>query len=121
MSEIEAAFAERSIGYLENTLYGHMENYGYMYTHKWSQFVKTLNSRKNGRQIGYQKLSEIPTFYHFCTTSYNENIQNPCLKLETELSSPSMTYLSGGVISRVSHEKFLISLRFLPENLQHTQ
>ena len=47
MSETKAAFAERTIGSLKNILYRYMENNGYNYTHTLTQFVTTLNSRKN--------------------------------------------------------------------------
>ena len=46
MSETKATFAERTIRPLKNILYRHMEEHGYKYIHKLSQFVKILNSRK---------------------------------------------------------------------------
>ena len=47
MSEIKAAFAERTIRSLKNLLYRYMEDNGYKYIHKLTQFVTTLNSRRN--------------------------------------------------------------------------
>ena len=47
MSETKAAFAERTIRSLKNILYRYMEDNGYNYFHKLTQFVTTLNSRKN--------------------------------------------------------------------------
>ena len=47
MSETKAAFAERTIRSLKNTLYRYMEDFGYKYTHKLPQFITTLNSRRN--------------------------------------------------------------------------
>ena len=47
MSETKAAFAERTIRSLKNTLYRYMEDYGYKYIHKLPQFVTTLKSRRN--------------------------------------------------------------------------
>ena len=47
MSEIKASFAERTILSLENILYRYMDDNGYKYTHKLTQFVTTLNSRRN--------------------------------------------------------------------------
>ena len=47
MSETKAAFAERTIRALKNTLYRYMEDIGYNYVHKLTQFVTTLNSRRN--------------------------------------------------------------------------
>ena len=45
-SETKATFAERTIRSLKNILYRYMEEHGYKYIHKLSQFVKILNSRK---------------------------------------------------------------------------
>ena len=47
MSETKAAFAERTIRSLKNILYRFMEDNGYKYIHKLTQFVTTLNSRRN--------------------------------------------------------------------------
>ena len=47
MSETKAAFAERAIRSLKNVLYRYIEDYGYKYIHKLSQFVTTLNTRRN--------------------------------------------------------------------------
>ena len=47
MSETKDAFAERTIRSLKNILYGYMEDNGYRYIHKLTQFVTTLNSRRN--------------------------------------------------------------------------
>ena len=47
MSETKAAFAERTIRFLKNILHRYMENNGYKYLHNLTQFVTTLNSRRN--------------------------------------------------------------------------
>ena len=47
MSETKAAFAERTIRFLKNILYCYMEDKGYKYIHNLTQFVTTLNSRRN--------------------------------------------------------------------------
>ena len=47
MSETKAAFAERTIRSLKNKLYRYMEDNGDKYIHKLTQFVTTLNSRRN--------------------------------------------------------------------------
>ena len=47
MSETKAAFAERTIRSLKNILYRYMEDNGDKYIHKLTQFVTTLNSRRN--------------------------------------------------------------------------
>ena len=47
MSETKLAFAERTIRSLKNILYCYMEDNGYKYIHKLTQFVTTLNFRRN--------------------------------------------------------------------------
>ena len=47
MSETKAAFAERTIRSLKNILYCYMEVNGDKYIHKLTQFVTTLNTRRN--------------------------------------------------------------------------
>ena len=47
MSETKAAFAERTRRSLNNILYRYMEDNGYKYIHKLTQFVTTLNARRN--------------------------------------------------------------------------
>ena len=45
MSETEAAHAERIIQSLKNILYRYMEDNGYKFFHKLTQFVTTLKAR----------------------------------------------------------------------------
>ena len=47
MSETKTAFAERTKRSLKNRLYRYMEDNGYKYIHKLTQFVTTRNSRRN--------------------------------------------------------------------------
>ena len=47
MSETQAAFAERTIRSLKNILHRYMEDNGYKYFQKLTQFITTLNSRRN--------------------------------------------------------------------------
>ena len=47
MSETKAAFAERTIRFLKNIFYRYMEDNGYKYIHKLTQFVTIPNSRRN--------------------------------------------------------------------------
>ena len=47
MSETKAAYAERTIRSLKNIVNRYMEDNGYKYIHKLTQFVTTLNSRRN--------------------------------------------------------------------------
>ena len=47
MSETKAAFAEPTIRSLKNVFYRYMEDNGYKYIHKLTQFVTLLKSRRN--------------------------------------------------------------------------
>ena len=47
MSEMKAAFAERTIRSLKNILYRYMEDYGYKYIHKVPDLIVTMISRNN--------------------------------------------------------------------------
>ena len=47
MSETKATFAECTIRSLKITLYRYLEDNGYRYIQKLTQFVTTLNSRRN--------------------------------------------------------------------------
>ena len=47
MRKTKAAFAERKIRSSKSTLYRYMEDFGNKYIHKLSQFIVTLNSRRN--------------------------------------------------------------------------
>ena len=47
MSETKAAYAERKTRSLKKILYCYMEDNGYKFIHKLTQFVTTLNSRRD--------------------------------------------------------------------------
>ena len=47
MSEIKAAFAERTTRSLKNLLYRYLKDFGYKYKHNLPQFITSLNSRRN--------------------------------------------------------------------------
>ena len=121
MSETKAAFAERTIRSLKNILYRHMEDNGYKYVHKLTQFVTTLNSGRNCSIDLIPKNVKNSDFCSFCTAGHYKNLENPSLKLETEFASRSMTHPSGRGISHSLQKKFSKLLQVLPENLQHTQ
>ena len=65
MSETRAAFAEHTIRSLKNILYCYMEDNGYKYIHKLTQFVTTLNSRRNcSIDLIPKKCKEFRLFVH---------------------------------------------------------
>ena len=47
MSSTKAEFPERTARSMKNIFYRYMEHYGYEYLHKFSQFMTSLNFRKN--------------------------------------------------------------------------
>ena len=106
MSETKAEFAERTIRSLKNILYRYMEDNGYKYIHKLTQFVTTLTSRINCSIDLIPKNVKNSVFCPFCTANHYENLENRSLKLETEFASLSMTYPSGRVIIHSLHKKF---------------
>ena len=76
MSETKAAFAERTIRSLKNTLYRYMEDYGYKYIHKLPQFINTLNSRRNNsidmRPITVKSCDFMSIVYNKSTREYRK-------------------------------------------------
>ena len=98
-----------------------MEDNGYKYIQKFTQFVKTLNSRRNCSIDLIPKNVRVPSFCPFCTANHYENLGNPSLKLEIEFASQSMTCNSGQAMSHSLQKRFSKLLHFLPKNLQHTQ
>ena len=83
ISETKAAFAERTIRSLKNILYRYMEDYGYKYFHKLSQFFTTLNYKKNCSIDLVKRNIKKSILYN----SHFENRGNPRLKRETEFAS----------------------------------
>ena len=69
---------------------------GYKYIHKLSQLVTILNSKKLSSRGSIPKNVKLSDFQYIL---YSKQVrENPGLRLETELASPSMTYSSGRVI-----------------------
>ena len=77
-----------------------MEDNGYRYIHKLSEFVTSLDSRKKLlERLDTKKMSRIPSSCPFCTANHYEKLRNPSVTLETVSASAGMTYTSGRVIS----------------------
>ena len=81
MSKTNAAFAERTIRFLKIILYLYMEDYGYKYIHKLTQFVGTLNPRRNFGSIWHQKKQRNSTGCQFCTANQFDFLENQTMKL----------------------------------------
>ena len=121
MTETKAAFAERTIRSLKTKLYRYMEDNGDKYIHKLTQFVTTLNSRRNCSIDLIPKNVINSQFLSILYSKPLRNMGNPSLKLETEFASRSMTNSSGIDMSHSLQKKFSKLLQILAANLQHTQ
>ena len=121
MSETKAAFAERTIQSLKNMLYRYMEDNGYKYTHTLTQFVTTLNSRRNFSIDLIAKKVKNSDFLSILYSKPLREFGKPQFKIGDTVRISIMTYRSGKDKSYSSHKKFLNLLQFLPVNLQHTQ
>ena len=121
MSETKAAFAEHTIRSLETILYRYMEEYGYKYIHKLTQFATTQNSRRNWSIDLIPENVKNSDFLSILYSKHLRELRKPKFELETEFASPSMIYVSRRGISHSLHESFVELLRLLPENLQHKQ
>ena len=97
MSETKAAFAQPTIRSLKNVLYRYMEDHGYKYVHKLSQFVTNLNSRKNCSIELIPKNVKNSDPLSILYRKPQREVSSK-LKLETEFASRSMTCRSGKVI-----------------------
>ena len=80
-SETKAAFAERTIRSLKNILFCYMEDNGYKYIHKLTQFVTTVNSRRNCSIELIPKNVKNSDFLSILYSKHYENLGNPSLKL----------------------------------------
>ena len=120
MSETKAAFAERTIRCLKNTLYRYMEDNGYKYNHKLTQFITTLNSRIN---CSIDLIPKNVNNSHLLSILYS--------KILREFRKPKSKHGDRVRISKFDSpfrkgykpqftQEFSKLLQFLPENLQHT-
>ena len=121
MSETKAVFAQRTIGSLKNILYRCMKTNGYKYMHRLTQFVITLNSRRN---FSIDLIPKNVKHSNILSILYSKPLREfgkPKFKLEGEFAFRNMTNPSGRVISHSLHKRFSELLQLLPKNLQHTQ
>ena len=118
-NETEAAVLERTIRSSKNIFYRYMEDNGYKYIQKMSQFLETLNSRK---KCSIDLIHRNVSNSEFLSVLYSKPLQqdkNPSSSFETKFVSPSTTYFSPNVISHSLLRKVLKVFQFLPKKLQH--
>ena len=87
MSNTKAAFAERTLRSLKNTLYRYLESSAYKYNHKLTRFVTTLSSRRNCSIDLIPKNLKKSDFCPFCTANHCDTLGNPSLKMATDFAS----------------------------------
>ena len=121
MSETKAAFAERTIRSLENILYRYMEDIGYKYFHKMTQFVTTLNSRRNCSIDVIPKNVKNSDFLSKLYSKPLREIRKPKFKIgdRVHISKYDLPFRKG--YKPQFTKKFSKLSHFLPENLQQTQ
>ena len=64
MKKTKVEFAEPTIQYLENILHCYLEDYGYKYFHKLTQFITSFNSRRKCARLDNKECKEIQVFVH---------------------------------------------------------
>ena len=80
-SETKAAFAERTIRSLKNIPHRYMEDNGYKYIHKLTQFVTTLNSRRNCSIDSIQKNVKDSDFFSILYSKPLREFRKPKFKV----------------------------------------
>ena len=118
MSETKTALLNVQYDPWKPFLYHYMEDHGYQYISKLSQFVTTMNSEKNC------SIDLMPKKIDFSSILWSKllwEFTKPDSRLETNFASRSMIYPSERVRNHSVRRMFLKLLQFLPENLKHTQ
>ena len=121
MSETKAAFAERTIRSLKNILYRYMENNGYKYIHKLTQFVTTSNSRRNCSIDLIPKNVKSSDFLSILYSKSLRKNRKPKFEIEdrVRISKYDSPFRKGYKLQFT--KKFSKFWQFLQGNLQHTQ
>ena len=117
MSETTAGFAERTIRSLKNILHRYMEDNGYKYIHKMTQFVTTLNSRRNCSIDLTPKNVKNSDFLSILYSKPQREFRKPKFKIGHGIRISEYDLL----FSHSLHKRFSKWLQFLPANFQHTQ
>ena len=107
MSESKAAFTERRIRSLKIILYRSMEDFGCKYIHKLSQFITTLNSRRNSlidmRPNTVKKCDFMSNLY----SKPLREFKKPIFKVGDRLRTSKYDLFFAKVTNHSLHEKFL--------------
>ena len=121
MSENKAAFAELTIRSLKNKLYRYMEDNGYKYIHKLTQFVTTLNSRRNCSIDLITKNVNNSDILSMLYSKPLREFRKPKLKVGdgVRISKYDLPFRKG--YKSQFTKKFSKLLQLLSKNLQHTK
>ena len=121
MSETKAAFAERTIRSLKNILYRYMEDNGYKYIHKLTQFVTTLNSRRNCSIDLIPKNVKISVFLSILYSKPLRDFRKPKFRVgdRVRISKYDLRFRNGYKLK--STQKVFVIVAISSKNLQHTQ
>ena len=120
MSETKVAVAERTIRSLKNKLYRYMEDNGYKYIHKMTQFVTTLNSTINCSIDLIPKKVEKSDFLSILYSKPLREFTKPQFKIGDKVRISKYDLPSKKGYKQQFTQEVFEELQFLPENLQHT-
>ena len=120
MRETKAAFAECTIRSLKNIPYRYMEDNGYNYIHKLTQFVTTLNSRRNCSRDLIPKNVKSSDILPILYSKILREFRKPKFKVGDRVRI-SKYDLPSRFTSHSLQKRFSKLLQFLPKSLQHTQ
>ena len=121
MNETKPAFAERTIRCLKNINYRYMEDNGYKYIQKFTQFDTTLISRRNclidlvPRNV---KNSDLLSILYSKTV---REVRKPKCKFGNRVRISKYDLSFRRVISHSLQKLFWKLLQNIPKNLQHTE
>ena len=123
MSETKAAFAERTKISLKNILCCYMEDNRDQYLRKLTQFVTTLNSRRNCSIDLIPKNVKKSDFLSILYSKPLREFRKPKFKIgDRGRISKYDLHFRKGYKPKCTGEVFeVVAMQFHPENLQHTQ
>ena len=121
MSETKAAFAERTIRSLKNIRYRYMEDNGYKYIHNLTEFVTTLNSRRNCSIDLIPKNVNSSDFLSILYSKPLREFRKPKFKVGDGVCISKYDLPSRKGYSHILQKRFSKLLQFVSRNLQQTQ
>ena len=121
MSETKASILERTIRSLKSILYRYIEDNGYKYIQKLTQFVTTLNSRRNCSIDLITKRVKNSDFLSIPYSKPLREFRKPMSKFGDKIRFSKYDLPVKKGYKPQFTKTFSKLLQFVPENLQHTQ